>query len=122
MNVNGKKKIIELFGIYWHVPGDEEIRRQHFAKYGYDTLVVWETELFDQPKLLQKINTFLANPNVKLTNLTSIEHIEKETIVYNFEVEDNHNYFANGTLVHNCGYALAAWLYDRDAEWSWKRL
>lgn len=28
--------------------------------------------------------------------------------VYNFEVEKNHNYFANGYLVHNCHHAAAA--------------
>ena len=27
---------------------------------------------------------------------------------YNFEVEDNHNYFANGILVHNCHHSTAA--------------
>ena len=27
--------------------------------------------------------------------------------VYNFEVEGNHNYFANGILVHNCHHAVA---------------
>jgi DNA repair protein RadD len=27
---------------------------------------------------------------------------EKKNFVYNLEVEDNHNYFANGILVHNC--------------------
>lgn len=30
------------------------------------------------------------------------ESLCEENIVYNIEVEDNHNYFANGVLVHNC--------------------
>lgn len=29
------------------------------------------------------------------------------TTVYNIEVEDNHNYFANGVLVHNCHHSTA---------------
>jgi guanyl-specific ribonuclease Sa len=31
----------------------------------------------------------------------SVEFIDKELEVYNFEVEDNHTYFAHGVLVHN---------------------
>ena len=53
INVNGQKKIIELFGDYWH---SEEIqgvsKKQHvqerkdfFNRYGYETLIIWEHEL-----------------------------------------------------------------------------
>jgi len=31
------------------------------------------------------------------------EYKEEQKIVYDIEVEDNHNFYANGTLVHNCG-------------------
>jgi len=40
-----------------------------------------------------------------------VESIERESVevpVYNIEVEDNHNYFANGILVHNCHHSTAA--------------
>lgn len=30
------------------------------------------------------------------------------SVVFNLEVEDNHNYFANGILVHNCHHSTAA--------------
>ena len=32
-----------------------------------------------------------------------VERICEPTTVYDIEVEDNHNFFANGILVHNCG-------------------
>jgi serine kinase of HPr protein (carbohydrate metabolism regulator) len=31
-----------------------------------------------------------------------IKYLEEETPVYDITVEDNHNFFANGILVHNC--------------------
>ena len=34
-------------------------------------------------------------------NIESIEQIDEPAIVYNIEVDENHNYFAEGYLVHN---------------------
>ncbi len=72
INVNGQKKIIELFGDYWH--GEEyrlitfgdnssnkehgQQRIKHFAKYGYKTLIVWECELKNIKKLRRKLKMF----------------------------------------------------------------
>ncbi len=61
ININGQKKIIELFGDYWH---SEEIQKMsveqhvqerinHFAQYGYQTLIIWEDDL---RKFLNKKN------------------------------------------------------------------
>lgn len=66
VNINGQKKIIELFGDYWHsekVTGrtreQEEMQRiDHFAKYGWKTLVIWESELKNLEKLEKKIMEF----------------------------------------------------------------
>src|SRR4030042_25454 len=58
INVNGKKQIIELYGDYWHKPEDEEIRKLHFAKYGYQTLIIWEHELTNPKQVIEKIRTF----------------------------------------------------------------
>jgi hypothetical protein len=65
-NVNGKKQVIELFGNYFHsklVTGrtkkqEEKQRINHFAKYGYQTLIIWESELKNPDKLTQKIQNF----------------------------------------------------------------
>jgi len=58
INCNGQKKIIELFGDFWHRGEDPQTRINAFRKFGFDTLVVWEHEL-KQPKLLaDKIHQF----------------------------------------------------------------
>jgi len=58
VNVNGKKKIVELFGDYWHKKEDEGRRVQHFKRFGFDTLIVWQSELGDIEKLKEKLVAF----------------------------------------------------------------
>lgn len=36
--------MIEVFGGYWHQPGDEDKKVKHYEKYGYKCLVVWDYE------------------------------------------------------------------------------
>lgn len=55
MNINGKKRLIELFGAYWHDLFDIARRTEHFRQYGYHTIIVWENELKDKAKLLKKL-------------------------------------------------------------------
>lgn len=53
------KKIIELFGDYWHNREDskkrDKRRLKSYAKYGYKTLIVWEHELENIDKLTEKL-------------------------------------------------------------------
>jgi len=65
VNCNGQKKIIELFGEYWHgtkknIPYNRtEIgTKEHYAKYGWKTLVIWENELKDIDSILEKVTRF----------------------------------------------------------------
>ena len=63
MNVNGQKKLIELFGDYWHKirkKDDSQERINHFKKYGFDTLIIWESELKEDNynNLIKKIGDF----------------------------------------------------------------
>lgn len=66
VNVNGQKKIIEMFGTYWHrdrgnIPyyQTEQGRKEHFAGYGYETLVIWDDELANLDVVTQKVGQFL---------------------------------------------------------------
>jgi len=59
ININGQKKIIELFGDYWHKDQNPEDRKAIFAPFGYSTLVIWESELKDKRNLFQKLNNFV---------------------------------------------------------------
>jgi len=66
VNINGQKKIIELFGDYWHgkrrtgrtKEREEQRRIDHFSKYGYQTLIIWERELKDISKVASRIMEF----------------------------------------------------------------
>lgn len=57
-NINGQKKLIELYGDYWHRNDNPQDRIDLFAQYGYDTLVIWERELKDIATLKYNILTF----------------------------------------------------------------
>jgi len=58
LNTNGQKKLVELFGDYWHKDEDSQERIDYFAQYGFQTLIVWEYELESQDKLKEKLLSF----------------------------------------------------------------
>jgi very-short-patch-repair endonuclease len=67
INCNGQKRIIEMFGDYWHkqrvkdrtdYKRTEEGRKEAFAKLGYETLVIWEHELKQPETVVAKIKVF----------------------------------------------------------------
>ena len=61
MNVNGKKKLVELYGDHWHRGDNPQDRIDFFRQFGFDTLVIWEHELKDFDNLSQKIIVFNEN-------------------------------------------------------------
>lgn len=62
INVNGQKKIIEMYGDYWHKTKSGLFRNKRrlrvYKKYGYKTLIVWEHELKNLNKLVTKLKDF----------------------------------------------------------------
>ncbi len=64
MNINGEKKIVELFGDYWHTvrarayKDTESGKTALYKSYGYDTLIIWEKELKDTEKVKGKLKVF----------------------------------------------------------------
>jgi len=58
VNINGQKKVIEHFGRKWHLPGDEQIKIDHYKKFGFDCLVVWREELDNLVTLKSKLTNF----------------------------------------------------------------
>lgn len=67
INCNGKKQIIELFGDYWHkkrvrcYEDTEEGKIKHYKKFGFNCLVIWESELKNQNNVMNKIKNFCDN-------------------------------------------------------------
>jgi len=56
MNINGEKKLIEVFGDYWHKGEDGKERKRYFAQYGFKTLIIWEHECYKgKDYLLKKV-------------------------------------------------------------------
>lgn len=58
INVNGQKKLIEVFGDFWHQGETGEDRIAHFAKYGFRTLIIWEHELSNKDLIVHKVKDF----------------------------------------------------------------
>jgi len=58
VNCNGQKKIIELFGDYWHRGENPQDRADIFSPFGYETLVIWERELKNMGKVKSRIKEF----------------------------------------------------------------
>jgi len=65
ISINGQKKIIELFGNFWHsnnkwfnTYNNSKERQKHFKDFGYQTLIVWECELLNKDILIEKIKDF----------------------------------------------------------------
>jgi G:T-mismatch repair DNA endonuclease (very short patch repair protein) len=57
-NINGRKKIIEMFGDYWHRGENPHERVDKFAELGFDCLIIWESELKRIDKVIVKIKKF----------------------------------------------------------------
>ena len=55
------------------------------------------------------VSDYLLNEYFNFVKIKSITNVKKnnEDYVYDLTVADNHNYFANGFLVHNCHHAVA---------------
>jgi len=63
ININGQKKIIELYGEWWHKPDEEQRRKDFFKRYGYETLVIWVRQLMDDGVAKSMIKGFCDGNN-----------------------------------------------------------
>ncbi len=59
-NCNGQKKVIEMFGSFWHQGENPQDRINKFAELGFKCLVIWENELVDgnYDNVIEKIRAF----------------------------------------------------------------
>lgn len=56
---DGSCRIIEIFGMYWHKPEDEEKRKKIFVDMGYKVLIIWEVEFKYEENLLRKLKCWI---------------------------------------------------------------
>lgn len=58
--VTGQKKLIEIWGNYWHKNHDPQGLINQYKQIGYDCLIFWENEIYHHPALiLEKVREFL---------------------------------------------------------------
>lgn len=70
MELNGIKKVVEVFGDYWHGRKEalevqkEDVRTALFKAAGFDTLILWEGWLkaHTHEEIASTITTFLSAP------------------------------------------------------------
>lgn len=69
VNTNGEKKVIEVFGDYWHGVAANRLldtvegRQKALAKFGFQMLVLWEHEILKdtEQSLLERIKSFTGD-------------------------------------------------------------
>ena len=78
------------------------VKKSHKARDGLSSDDDEEGEWLTAAEL--KVGQKVLRPDGKWTRITSIEQSSEPTLVYNLEVEGNHNYFVGeiGVLSHNC--------------------
>lgn len=60
-NVNGQKRVIELFGTHWHPIFDIANRKEHYKEYGFEMAIIWEDELDDEQRLVRVLKKKFGN-------------------------------------------------------------
>jgi hypothetical protein len=63
-NVNGQKKVIEVYG-FWHFGEDPQVKINHYAKFGFECLVLWEKDFESRPRLINKLDNFVTKIKTK---------------------------------------------------------
>lgn len=51
---DSKNLLIELFGDYWHQGENPSDKINYFRGFGYETLVIWESEFYKDPEALSE--------------------------------------------------------------------
>ena len=70
INVNNRKRVLEMFGVYYHDPDlfpnrmSEGELIAHYEKYGVDCLVVWEYDIFDDAKVVELVKEFMSRRRI----------------------------------------------------------
>jgi len=107
--IKNQRKVIEVGNItFWHTKEEIERVKKGFESIGFKCLYLTNEDIeenWEETKL--KINTFIFNHDEALVKSVRMQKKIKDEKKYNIEVEDNHNYFAEGILVSNCHRATA---------------
>jgi len=107
------KNIYEIKGGYFN-DNNSEIAESFGAIVIRDVLEYTKSEL----PYLKELENWKIISKIKNKKVVRISDSENQD-VYDLSVENNHNFFANNTLVHNC-VEIAFWCYDDDGNSGWQ--
>jgi len=81
VNVNGQKKVIEVFGDYWHEFKEVQEKKDYYAQFGYKTLVLWDHEIYNK-YIDYRLVEFCSKSRAKklLYRLKKLIKLAKETV------------------------------------------
>jgi len=105
-------KVIEIADFeYWHSVEEMREIKESYNNAGWECLVLDAKQVKNERESTKlQIYKFLFNHNVQpdLLRYNAKGYSKSTVTVYNFEVEDNNNYFADGFLVHNCHHSKSS--------------
>ena len=97
---NGDKKVIEVYGNYWHTEEEGKDRIECLNNLDYGCLIIWEKDIRNNPKqVIDLVKEFAGN---SLATITSKQNQRYTGFVYNIEVEEDHSYTTDAMVVKNC--------------------
>lgn len=114
-------KIIEVFGEkhkvkdYGSVANYKRITSRFYHKAGYEVMYIsYDDFRHKHIETINRVKQFMFNPGTEIVKAVEVKIKTVNVDVYNLEVEDNNNYFAEGILVHNCKIGEFKNVYDYD--------
>lgn len=100
--VLNQNKVIEIADReYWHTEEEMNWIKNEYERIGIKCLILYDDEIrknLEECKI--KLETFINNHDGEVIGIKRSAKYAYTT--YNLEIEDNHNYFADGVLVSNC--------------------
>ena len=119
--------ILEADGMQWHKDKKYDENRDKDIKdiWGFDTFRFSEDDIVNHGdevfnELQRLFNNHRGNYGIKVTEIVSIKRVKtvvigKDRNLYNFSVEDDESYIADGIVVHNCRCSVR--YKDPNMEW-----
>lgn len=110
--------ILEADGMQWHKDKKYDENRDKDIKdiWGFDTFRFSEDDIVNHGdevfnELQRLFNNHRGNYGIRVTEIVSIKRVKtmvrgKDRNLYNFSVEDDESYIADGIVVHNCRCTL----------------
>ena len=118
--------VFEADGSHWHNPDYDKVRDEDIKRvFGYDTFRFSEEEIRNKgEEVCKKISNICNNHSglfrgaeCKVVKIEKLEFSKKSPkYLYNFAVEEDESYLADGVIVHNCRcelkYLPEGWVWD----------